>query len=84
MGFAGADGVDVEFALTRQWPEDWTGHRGRIDRPLLEKLAWPASEQPLVYLCGPSGFVEATADTLVQMGYEPGRIRAERFGPTGT
>jgi ferredoxin-NADP reductase len=84
MGFSAADGVDVEFALTRQWPEDWTGHRGRIDRPLLEKLAWPASEQPLVYLCGPSGFVEATADTLVQMGYEPGRIRAERFGPTGT
>ena len=37
-----------------------------------------------MYACGPSGFVEAITGTLVQIGHEPGRIRAERFGPTGT
>jgi ferredoxin-NADP reductase len=83
-GLAGAGGVEIEFALTRQWPGDWSGHRGRVDRALLEKVAWPASEQPLIYVCGPSGFVEATANTLVDIGHDPGRIRAERFGPTGT
>ena len=28
-------------------------------------------------------FVEAVADALVGLGHEPGRIRTERFGPTG-
>jgi ferredoxin-NADP reductase len=35
------------------------------------------------YLCGPTGFVETVADLLVGLGHEPGRIRTERFGPTG-
>jgi ferredoxin-NADP reductase len=82
--FAHADGVEVRFALTRAWPDGWMGWRGRIDRPLLEEYAWPVSARPLIYTCGPSGFVEAATGTLVQIGYEPGRIRAERFGPTGT
>ena len=29
--FDSADGLQITFALTRQWPDDWTGHRGRID-----------------------------------------------------
>ncbi|MDT7630472.1 MAG: hypothetical protein QOI50_2402, partial [Pseudonocardiales bacterium] len=31
----------------------------------------------------PTGFVETTADLLVELGHDPGRIRTERFGPTG-
>ncbi len=81
---AGVSGIAVRFALTRVWPEGWTGWRGRIDRPLLEEYGWPVSARPLIYTCGPSGFVEAATGTLVQIGHEPGRIRAERFGPTGT
>jgi ferredoxin-NADP reductase len=34
-------------------------------------------------VCGPTAFVEAVADALVALGHEPGRIRTERFGPTG-
>jgi ferredoxin-NADP reductase len=78
------DGVSVHLALTREWPEDWQGHRGRIDRQLLEQLAWPPAQQPLVYVCGPTVFVEAVAESLVQSGHQPGRIKTERFGPTGT
>jgi ferredoxin-NADP reductase len=78
------EGAGVSFTLTRSWPDDWQGHRGRVDMALLEQIAWSPEQQPRVYICGPSGFVEAVAQTLVQLGHEPGRIRTERFGPTGT
>ncbi|MDT7645747.1 MAG: hypothetical protein QOC75_2747, partial [Pseudonocardiales bacterium] len=39
--------------------------------------------EPSCYVCGPTGFVETTADLLVELGHDPGRIRTERFGPTG-
>jgi ferredoxin-NADP reductase len=35
------------------------------------------------FVCGPTGFVEAVADLLVDLGQDPDRIRTERFGPTG-
>jgi ferredoxin-NADP reductase len=76
------DRFDVTLALTRSWPEDWKGHRGRVDRVLLDALA-PAADRPLVYVCGPTPFVEAVAEALVGAGHEPARIRTERFGPTG-
>ena len=78
-----SDEVDVRFTLTREWPEEWDGYRRRIDRALLEEIAWPAAERPLVYVCGPTGFVELAAGTLVELGHDPARIRTERFGPTG-
>jgi ferredoxin-NADP reductase len=84
MRLAANDGLDVRFTLTRQWPEDWAGHRGRVDRRLLEEVAWPPDQRPLIYVCGPSGLVEATANTLVQLGHQPARVKTERFGPTGT
>jgi ferredoxin-NADP reductase len=80
----GNNGIDVRIALTRQWPEDWQGYRGRVDRQVLEEVAWTPDERPLVYACGPTSFVEAVAESLVHIGHEPGRIRLERFGPTGT
>jgi ferredoxin-NADP reductase len=80
---AAYDDCDVRIALTREWPEDWTGHRGRIDRELLDEVAWPPQEDPRTYICGPTGFVEAAAAGLVENGHEPGGIRTERFGPTG-
>jgi len=75
--------VSVAHTLTREWPEAWSGHRRRIDQELLREVAWPASERPLVYICGPTAFVERAADLMVGMGYEPERIKTERFGPTG-
>jgi ferredoxin-NADP reductase len=81
---AGHDRVPIHIALTRDWPEDWQGHRGRVDRQLLEELAWPPDEHPLVYVCGPTAFAETVAEALVQNGHRSSRIRTERFGPTGT
>jgi ferredoxin-NADP reductase len=79
------DRVDAEviYTLTREQPDGWTGYRRRIDRELLEEVAWPPDERPLAYVCGPTPFVELAAGTLVELGHEPERIRTERFGPTG-
>jgi ferredoxin-NADP reductase len=78
-----AQEIDVAFALTRAWPEGWSGHRGRVDASMLEQAEWSPKLHPLVYVCGPNGFVEFVANTLVTLGHDAGRIRTERFGPTG-
>jgi ferredoxin-NADP reductase len=77
------DDVDIRFTLTREQPEGWRGYGRRIDRELLEEVAWPPEERPLVYICGPTAFVEVAASTLVELGHDAQRIRTERFGPTG-
>jgi ferredoxin-NADP reductase len=80
----GAEGeIDVRFTLTREHPEGWPGYARRIDEELLADVAWPASESPLAYVCGPTSFVEVAASGLVGLGQDPRRIRTERFGPTG-
>jgi ferredoxin-NADP reductase len=80
---AAGGGLDLRFALTRAWPEGWQGYRRRIDSDTLQAVSWPASDRPLAYICGPTGFVELAADALVGLGHDPARIRTERFGPTG-
>ena len=75
--------VDVRFTLTREQPAGWPGYTRRIDRALIEDVAWPPVERPLVYICGPTAFVETAAAALVELGHEPARIRTERFGPSG-
>ncbi len=78
------DGVEVIYTLTRSHPADWTGHTGRVDAALLTDVAWPASQDPLTFVCGPTPFVEAVAAGLVGLGYPPGRVKTERFGATGS
>jgi ferredoxin-NADP reductase len=36
-----------------------------------------------VFVCGSTRFVEAAAEGLVGLGYDPLSIRTERFGGTG-
>jgi ferredoxin-NADP reductase len=77
-------GAEVELTLTREWPEDWAGLRGRVDRDVLARLVASPDEAPLVYVCGPTPFVEAVAESLVALGHDPSRVRTERFGPSGS
>jgi len=83
LGYA-ERGADVRFVLTREWPDEWQGHRGRIDRALVDDVAGAPEDRSRVYICGPNAFVEAAAGWLAAGGRDPGRIRTERFGPTGT
>ncbi|HYZ82481.1 MAG TPA: ferredoxin reductase [Solirubrobacteraceae bacterium] len=76
-------GAEVQIALTRSWADGWTGHRGRVDDALLDQVTWPPGEMPAIYICGPNGFVEAISRQMVARGHPPGRVKTERFGPTG-
>jgi ferredoxin-NADP reductase len=75
--------VEVALILTRAQPPGWTGYSRRVDTDLLRETAWPVSERPLAFVCGPTPFVEAVATSLVELGYDPGRVKTERFGATG-
>jgi ferredoxin-NADP reductase len=75
--------LEVRHTLTREQPRGWNGFKRRIDRAMLEEVAWPPSEKPQVFVCGPTPLVEAVAEALVELGHQPTRIKTERFGPTG-
>jgi ferredoxin-NADP reductase len=76
-------GIEIFETLTRVQPEGWTGYRRRVDGRMLAEVAWPSSDRPRCYACGPTGFVEAVASALVDLGHQPQDIRTERFGPSG-
>jgi ferredoxin-NADP reductase len=73
----------VTHTLTRQQPPEWAGYERRIDRAMLGEVAWPAAEQPLAFVCGPTSLVETVASALVELGHDPSRIKTERFGASG-
>jgi ferredoxin-NADP reductase len=76
-------GLVVVHTLTRSQPEGWTGYARRVDVEMLAEVGPGPGKRPHVYVCGPTPFVEAVAAALVGHGYEPQRIKTERFGPTG-
>jgi ferredoxin-NADP reductase len=80
---AAGDGFEAVTTLTRSRPPGWAGEAGRVTPDMLARVAWPPEQRPLAFVCGPTGFVEAVASGLVERGYEPARVRTERFGPTG-
>lgn len=73
-------GVDLTWAYTRAAPEAWQGRVGRLDGDSIRAAVWPAERAPIVYVCGPTGFVEHVADTLVALGHSAGNVKTERFG----
>ncbi len=75
--------LEVIYTLTRTQPPGWTGYSRRIDNDLLREVAWPVEHRPLTFICGPTQFVETAATGLLSLGYEPGLVKTERFGPTG-
>jgi ferredoxin-NADP reductase len=75
--------LEVIHALTRVQPPGWTSYGRRIDKEILEEVAFLPEERALVFVCGPTPLVEVAATGLVELGYDPTRIETERFGPTG-
>jgi ferredoxin-NADP reductase len=79
--YAGELGADAVLTFTREAPEGWTGHTGRIDAELIAAAASP--ERGTAFVCGSNGFVETASQLLLETGFEAQHIRTERFGPTG-
>ena len=74
-------GDDVVLTLTREHREGVRS--GRVDADLLREAGFAPEDDPRIFVCGPTSFVEAVASALVELGHAPERIRTERFGPTG-
>lgn len=79
---AASDGLEVAYTLTRAQPAGWTGYTRRLDDAMLREVFGQDGDAQ-TFVCGPTSFVETAASALVALGYEPARVRTERFGPTG-
>lgn len=75
------DGFEASTIFTRA--VSLTALRGprRLTASELASWGWPPELEPRVYVCGPTGFVEAVSRMLVAQGHDPARVRTERFGP---
>jgi ferredoxin-NADP reductase len=62
---------------------DSRSYTTRLNAKILAETAFPPEATPAIFVCGPTGFVEAASDLLVAAGHAPGGIKTERFGPTG-
>jgi ferredoxin-NADP reductase len=80
--YAGELGEETTLTFTREPPDGWTGHTGRIDSTLIGPAAASAAGG-IAFVCGSNGFVESATRLLLESGFPAARIRTERFGPTG-
>ena len=89
LGFPTIPGATWDGDITTQegdgqriWVVSWTapspefGVRRFFVRTL-DQFGWRPGVRPLVYVCGPTAFVENVADALVALGHAPDRIRTE-------
>jgi ferredoxin-NADP reductase len=77
---SGAIGLDLVY--TRETPADWPDPPRRLTHTGVARRVIPVADDPRVFVCGPTGFVEAVARALVDLGHRPASIRTERFGGT--
>ena len=77
------DGLEVTYVYTRTAPPGSGQPTGRLNATTLASAGWAPEESPAVFVCGPTGFVEAVADLLVRAGHGAAAIKTERFGPSG-
>jgi ferredoxin-NADP reductase len=75
--------VSITYAYTRVAPRDSPRTPHRIDADLIADATWPSNVSATCYVCGPTSFVESASSLLTAAGYDPDKIRTERFGPTG-
>jgi ferredoxin-NADP reductase len=73
-------GDDALLTFTRDAPDGWTGHTGRIDAALIEEAD---HGDGTAFVCGSNPFVEAATQLILGAGFDARRVKTERFGPTG-
>ncbi|HDR8925050.1 hybrid-cluster NAD(P)-dependent oxidoreductase [Burkholderia vietnamiensis] len=76
---AEADGLKVIHVCEGVGSEvDWRGLTGRLSLELLQKHV-PDYRDREVFTCGPSGYMNAAKELLVQGGHDPARYHQESF-----
>ncbi len=68
----------INRVYTRQAPEGYP--TGRLTKESLAAVIPDPATLERTYVCGPTPFVEAVSDWLIELGHQPGTIRTERFG----
>jgi ferredoxin-NADP reductase len=77
-------GDETTLTYTREPPQGWSGHTGRIDAGMIAGAAAGLDAgMCTVFVCGSNGFVEAATGLVLEMGADPAQVLTERFGPTG-
>ncbi|MBI2624851.1 MAG: FAD-dependent oxidoreductase [Candidatus Nealsonbacteria bacterium] len=75
-------GIDYKLVSTMTKPEglpqDWEGEKGFIDFEMIKKYVSDVKE-PIYYVVGPPGFVEAMKTALVLAGIDKAKIKVEEF-----
>ena len=77
--FADELAPETTVVYTRRAPDGYARPAGRITAADIQAVAFDGGP---AYVCGSSGFVEATAGLLAGVGYDRTRIRLERYGPS--
>lgn len=73
--------LKLVYTLTSQAPLNWNSYTRRVDRTMLKEVVRSLIDKmPMIYICGPTPFVEAVANNLVEIGFNPHLIKTERFG----
>ena len=65
------DGLEVSYVYTRSAPPGAQVRVGRLNPVVLAAPGWTREAAPAVFICGPTGFVEAAASLLVKAGHDP-------------
>nr|WP_216645234.1 FAD-binding oxidoreductase [Isoptericola halotolerans] len=73
-------GVETTWVYTREVPPGVTRPAGRLSADDVAAHVLAPGESPRVFVCGPTGFVEAAAALLLDAGHDPDLVRTERFG----
>jgi ferredoxin-NADP reductase len=73
------NGPQTAVVYTAQSPAGYSRPTGLIN---LDDIP-PLPDSGLVYICGSERFAEAAADLVLESGVEAGRLRIEKFGPSG-
>ncbi|MFF1574028.1 FAD-binding oxidoreductase [Leifsonia sp. NPDC058292] len=73
----------VSYIYTRTAPAGWPVAAARLSAETLAQNILPVSANPTVFICGATAFVESVSDWLVAAGYDPDRIKTERYGGVG-
>lgn len=72
--------LSVSVFHTRVAAEKERRRPGRVTADELAAATFPPEREPIVYICGPNGFVEHCARAMLDAGHDAARIRTERFG----
>jgi ferredoxin-NADP reductase len=71
------NGLRIVHVLTRD-PE-FSGEKGRLDRPRLKRLISDCSHSAAIFVCGPDQMMNDVFNSLVSLGFPKHMIFTERF-----